>query len=72
MTFEEATLARRGSWLLWRHPKDERLVRARLITPTIGGQLMVEILETGANGRKRCERGTILTIDPQRAEWDKT
>ena len=72
MTFEEATHARRGTWLLWRNPKDERLVRARLVAPTIGGRLLVEILETGANGRNRHEHGTILTIDPQRAEWDKT
>ena len=69
---EEATAHKRGSWLLWRNPKDERLQRLRLIAPTIGGRLLVEVLETSAGGRKRNEHGTILTIDPERAEWDTT
>ena len=69
---EEATVHKRGSWLLWRNPKDERLQRVQLIAPTLGGLLLVEILETSANGRKRQERGTILTIDPRHAEWDTT
>ena len=69
---EEATVHKRGSWLLWRNPEDERLQRVRLIAPTIGGRLLVEVLETSAGGRNRGARGTILTIDPERAEWDTT
>ena len=63
---------KRGSWLLWRNPEDERLQRVKFIAPTLGGLLLVEVLETSANGRKRQERGTILTIQPERAEWDRT